>query len=381
MQAGRAVSGISTRLAALALLAASAGAPARALINLDGTRSQIFVFGSLANSYDSNIFSDSTQRGDHITSTEVGAEWKRRRGIIAVDATAKLDYLRFSQFSSEDSWNPSFDVEFEKTAGRTTGTFSLAAERTNKADSAVNLRTTSWEFPARLYLKYPVNRRLHLTSDSGFMRRTFQDNDLLENYTDYSEGLDVLITHNSRLEYITGYRIRVSRTDSTPTAYDHSVSVGATGSLLPKVQGTVRLGFQSRDGGALQASHGQATVSASLDWKPTHKFEFTAEAGRDFTTSAVGGTVDTLSGRLDGRYSLNRRFDLSTGILGGRNRFLDQGTASRSDVYAGWSFGIIFTLNDHFTAEASVHRMTNWSTLDFSDFDRTSYSLSVSTRF
>ena len=61
--------------------------PAQALINLDGQRNQLFIFGNATFGYDSNIFSEANGHGDYTVTGTVGAEIKRRAGIISDVAT------------------------------------------------------------------------------------------------------------------------------------------------------------------------------------------------------------------------------------------------------------------------------------------------------
>jgi len=214
--------------------------PARALINLDGSRNQLFVFGSVTFGYDSNIFSDSSGRDDYTVNGTVGAEIKRRAGIIPVNATATLSYSSYGSYSEENSFNPNFHVEFNKTTGRTTGAFTINAYRESRADSAVNLRTNSWNFPVGLSLKYPVNDKYYFTSQTSYLRRRYVDSTVLADYTDYSQGLDVFYVYTSKLDLVGGYRIRVSQTSIGDDSVDHWFNVGATGGLFAKLNGPVR---------------------------------------------------------------------------------------------------------------------------------------------
>lgn len=373
------------RLLWLGVLAWALGATpgSFALLNIDGARNQVFVFGNVTLGYDSNFFSDSSERGDYTITSRIGAELKRRRGIIAVNATAALDYLRFEKFDQENGWNPSFNLELNKTTGRTTGAFTLNAYRTNRSDSAVNIRTTSWNVPIGLNIKYPVNDRLYLTSSTGYLRRSYSDNRALVNYTDYSQGLDVFYVYNSRLDLVGGYRLRASRTSLHDT-YDHSLSFGATGGLLPKLNGTLRLGYQFRElsgGPGGPESFSQFTVTSALKWIPTRKLTFSLDGHRDFTTTAVGGTADTLGGSLHANYNFNRKLEFNGGIAYGRNRFLGRGALPRQDDFFSWDAGVRYTFNEHLTVSGSYTHLINWSTLSFSDFERTGYSLDLSSRF
>lgn len=365
-----------TTALAFALALGLACAPAHALLNIGGTRNQVFVFGRAGVAHDSNIFSDATEQADTTFTASAGAELTRRRGIIGVNAAVTLDYVRFERFRRESGLHPDFKLGFTKSTGRTTGELNIRAYRANRADSAVNLRTTTWNVPLDLTVRYPVNEKLYLASASGYLRRDYRENDALVDSRDYSQAIDLFYVYNSRLDLVAGYRFRQGETSLGRTR-DHSLTAGATGGLLPKVSGTVRLGYQARAmaGGADQD---QFTVSAALNWVPTRKLSFALQASRDFTLTALGDSVDTFGASLNATYAFNRRFDVETAVAYGRNRFLG---AQRTDDFFEWTLSGRYTLNEQFTVSGAYRQLRNWSTITFSDFDRALYSLDVSSRF
>jgi hypothetical protein len=348
-------------------------------LNIDGTRNQVFVFGKAAMAYDSNIFASAGGSGDYIYSAAVGVELKRRAGIIAVNATATFDYQQFAEFTDQSGWNPSFNLELNKTTGRTTGAFTLNAVRSSRADSAVNLRTETWNFPIGLNVKYPINDKFYVTSGSGYLSRTYADeNQGLRAYTDYSQAFDLFYVYTSKLDLLGGYRIRVGST-SLNTTTDHSVTVGVANGILPKVNGTIRVGYQWRTIDGTGESYSQVTSSAALTWNATRKFTASTSVSRDFTTTAVGGSVDTLSLLLRAQYQVNRKFGFEGGVGYGRNRFLTG--LPRTDTFFTWDVGVRYAWNEHFNVGGSYNYMKNWSTASLSDFERNGYSLNVSSRF
>lgn len=350
-----------------------------ALLNIDGTRNQIFVFGNASIAYDSNIFASSSQQGDYMVTASVGAELKRRAGIIAVNARATFDYQQFTEFTDLNSWNPSFFLELNKTTGRTTGSFTVNAFRSSRADSAVNLRTESWNFPIGLNVKYPINDRFYVTSGTGYLQRSYADTSSgLLTYTDISESVDIFYVYTSKLDLFGGYRIRIGQTDLGTTT-DHALTVGVANGILPKVNGTVRVGYQWRSIDASGESYSQLTSSVGLTWNATRKFNVGISISRDFTTTAVGGSVDTLSAAVKGNYQLTRRFGFDSSVGYGRNRFLSGDP--RTDTFFTWDAGASFHWNEHFQINGGYNYMKNWSTLPFSDFERSGYSLNVSSRF
>ena len=371
----------SGRLFFFALLLALPLHRASALLNFDGTRNQIFVFGSVSLGYNSNIFSDSTQRGDSNVSTEVGAEYDRLAGALAVNATAKVGYQTFSKYTSENALNPNFSIELIKGEGRTTGSFTARYFRESRSDSSVNIRTNSWNLPLDLKLRYPFSDRFYGTSETGYVSRTYNDsNPLLLDYHDYSEALDLFYVYTSKLDLVAGYRIRYSQVTAGPDTYDHWFNVGAVGSIAAKINGQVRVGYEIRDvSGGENFSHVNAL--AALNWIVTRKLTVTGQLTRDFNTIATGASVDSLVAALRANYSFTRKLEAEGGIAYGRNRFLGGLENGRRDDFFSADIGAHYKINEHFKVGASYNYMKNWSSLNFSDFDRQGFSVDISGRF
>ncbi len=366
------------------LLAGLAAAPtAPALLNIDGTRNQVFVFGGLTYGYSSNMFAQAEGPSDYTVTAQVGAELRRRAGVIAVNSTAKLDFVKYGRFSNLDTVNPNFLLELVKTTGRTTGSFTLQAYRESRSDSAVNLRTSSWNYPVGLDLRYPLNQKFYVTSHTGYVRRNFEDHDLgLVNYNDYSQAVDLFYTYTSKLDLLGGYRVRISRTSVHGRTLDHWFSFGATGALFSKMSGTIRFGYQFRDvrdAAAERFNHFNA--QASLNWPITRKLLLSLQANRDFNTIATGSTVDSTSLSTRAQYTFTHKIDLSGGFGAGRNDFLDAATTNRRDTFFSWDVGARYRLNDHFQLGAAYNYLHNWSSLANADFASHGFSVDVSGRY
>ncbi len=369
----------SLLLAAAVFLLLLAPAPVFALLNVDGTRNQIFVFGDLQLGYDSNIFAQEGGASDFITTGTVGVEWKRHAGVIAIDSKASLSYQHYDKFTQGNGWNPSFSVEFDKTTGRTTGALTVGATRSQRTDTTVNLLTTSWNIPVDLNVKYPINQRYYFTSDTGYLRRDYLNNPALSNYDEYNEGVDVFYIYTSKLDLLGGYRVRFSHSDAG-RATDQNVTFGATGGLLPKLSGIVRAGFQNR---RLEnsATYNQLSLSGQLLWTATRNFSLTGSASRDFNTTAIAGSVDSLSGRLDGTYIFTRRFQVLSGLGGGRNLFLNGIEAHRRDEFFTWDVGATYSWGEHLKITATYTYLRNWSNSSVAQFDRNGFSIDISSRY
>lgn len=355
---------------------------APALLNIDGSRNQLFVFGSVAFGYNSNVFSDSTSRADYTITTDAGVELKRRAGIIAVNATAKVDYVYYGKYSDESAVNPSFHIEFNKTTGRTTGAITVNAFRESRSDSAVNLRTSSWNFPLDLSLKYPINDKFYVTSSTSYLQRRYSDRTRLANYSDYTEGLDLFYVYTSKLDLVGGYRIRVSKTSLGNDSTDHWFNVGATGALFAKLNGSIRLGYQIRaTGGSGGERFNNANASGSLNWPVTRKLGLTGSINRDFNTIATGASVDSTSVALHASYNFTRKFEFGAGVGYGRNDFLGHNQPPRIDDFFSFDVSARYKMNEHLSLGASYVYFRNRSNLSFSEFSRQGFSFDIASRY
>ncbi len=353
----------------------------RALLNIDGARNQLFVFGSVGFVYSSNLYSEATGRGDYSVNASVGMDLKRRAGIIAVNSTFKVDYQRFGKYTHENAVNPSFLLELNKTTGRTTGAFTLSAYRETRSDSAVNLRTSSWNFPVELNLKYPVNDNLYVTSGTSSLQRRYRDTAVLSNYTDYAEAIDAFYVYTSKLDLLGGYRLRVTQTARGADSTDHWFSIGATGGLYAKLNGTLRLGYQIRTEQGSRENFSQVNALAALAWPITRKFTLSSQISRDFNTIATGASVDSSNATLRAIYAFSRKLEFASGVGYGRNLFLGRTLARRRDDVFSWDLGATYRFSEHLSLAASYSYFRNWSSSSFSDFDRQGLSFTLASRY
>ena len=370
------------RLILLASLLATGVPPAGALLNLDGTRNQIYVFGGVSYAYSNNLFAEPDGRGDYTITGQVGAEFQRHAGIISVNSIAKLDYVRYGRFTGENTINPNFSLELSKGTGRTTGSLSIHAYRETRSDSAVNLRTSSWNFPVGLNVKYPINEKFYTTSDTGYLSRTYSASQHLVNYSDFSEGVDLFYIYTSKLDLLAGYRIRLATTSIDGRSTDHWFNVGATGGLFSKMTGTLRFGYQIRDlSGSGSGQYNHFNVAGSVNWPVTRKVVLSLAVNRDFNTIATGDSVDSSSASLHANYAYSRKLEFNSTVSGGLNKFLAINTTGRRDTFFSWDAGIHYRMNEHLQMGAVYTYIKNWSSLSRADYDSQGFSLDLSSRY
>lgn len=368
--------------AALAATFFTTVSPAPALVRMNDGKDQLFLNASLTAAWDSNIFASPDGEGDFITTYGLSLDYQRRAGLIGVNATAAFDVGRFDEFDGENFANPNLRLELTKDSGRTTGSLAMGAQRESRADSAVNIRTESWNYDAALNFKYPVIERYSLSGNLGYGLRDYQDNSFLVDLETYSTAMDVFYVYTSDRDLIGGYRLRVSETSADTTFYDHAFTLGLSGKILPKLNGTARFGYQFREAaGGLSDTHQSWTSAVSATWNVNKRLTVTGQLSKDFSTTASNTSVDTFSGNVEVQYASSAKTSVTAGVGGGINEFLGALGAGREDTFFTYNVALNYTMNERFRCSLGYTYLHNWSTVATSDFERHSVSLNVTSRF
>lgn len=373
---------------AIAVCAALLTQQARALVSLNDGTDRIYVTGSVGITRDSNIFSSNGGGGDYVYSGGLSIEYTRKAGWIGVNAGVGIDISQFDKFNDEDFKNPRFTAEFTKQTGRTTGSLSLSAQRQSRADPALNTRNTSWNYNAGLNAHYPIIERYSLSGGVGYNLTKYVDNPAYVDLASYSANINLFYILSNERDLFAGYRFRYSDTSRNTQDTDHAFNLGVSGRIIPRVNGTVSVGYQVRtpndDAGA---TYGSTTASASVAYAMSKKLSLTGRVAKDFSTTASDTSIDVTTAGLDLQYSYNAKITTGASVGYGRNRFLGRGglipgtDIPREDTSFDWGARISYVYSQHLQTTLSYSYMKNWSNFSFSDFERSSWSLGASSRW
>jgi len=370
-----------------------ASSPSHALVTLNDSHDHIRVNGSFSVSRDSNIFASADNAGDFVYSTGLSASYQRRAGWIGVNASVSMGASRFGTHTTENFSNPSYSLELTKQSGRTTGSFTLSAARESRADAAVNFRTDSWNYNAGLNFKYPIKNRSTLTGGLSYSGRFYADSISLSNLATYSSNLDFIYMLPRERDLVAGYRYRYSATSRDSAYTDHSLTAGINGKLIFGLNGGIRAGVQSRipqGSAANQGTFSSWSGSGSIAYPINRKLSLGATVAKDFSTTATDSSVDSLTASLDAKYAYSRKWSLSANAGWGDSYFLgEKGRVilavnplqlgpNRHEQFVNWGANLGYARSEHFTLSLSYSWFQNWSTTSFSDFIRTTWSLSLS---
>lgn len=375
-------------------------APARALVTLNDSHDHVFVTGTMGFSQDSNVFARSGGQGDIIYSSTIVAEYTRRAGWIGVNASVAVSASHFGKIKGEDYSNPSYSMELTKQSGRTTGSFTLGGARENRADSAVNLRSSSWNYNAGLNFKYPVIERFTVSGSFGYGSRRYIDEVSLADLSTYTASADIFYMLSNERDLIAGYRYRESETSINTSSTDHAFTGGVSGRIIKGINGAVRVGYQIRTphgGKGDDSEYSAVTGSGSASYVVNRKITLSGSVGRDFSTTATDRSVSTTTAGLSTGYNYNKQWSMSGGLGWGDSRFLgDKGRivlasatpstpavlgVNRHDDYFNWNVALNYSLNEHFRASLTYSWFENWSNESNADFVRTNWGASLSSRW
>ncbi len=357
--------------------------PAHGLVSVNEGKNQLFVVGNLNIGWDSNIFASNGSDGDYIYAASVGLDFQRRAGLIGINASMYLDASQFGTYKDENFQNPRFRAEFTKQSGRTTGSLTLGAARQSRADASANLRSESWNYDAGLNIKYPVIERYSISGGLSYALLDYLDNSLLVDLQTYTANVDLFYVYSSERDLIAGYRLRYGETSASTSFYDHAFTAGISGKILPKVGGSLRVGYQLRQpNGSIEDNYHSTTAAIAATWNASKRSNLTVQAAKDFSVTSTNINIDATTLNLDLQYALNAKLSLYAGTGYGLNRFLGSAGAGREDTFFSWNAGVSYSFRgERLKAALTYAYFHNWSNVDFADFTRNTVNLNLSSRF
>ena len=160
-----------------------------------------------------------------------------------MSAGAAFNYDQFTSVKGQNTLDPDLTLTFTKGVGRTTGSWALEAQRESQPDPTVNDRPILWDYSSAFNLRYPVNDRYYLTSSTTINGSVYDNKSLFSDLSTYGENLEINYIFDSKLDLSAAYRIRTNTTDGI-TEFDQSLSVGANGTILPKLSGGLSIGYE-----------------------------------------------------------------------------------------------------------------------------------------
>lgn len=347
--------------------------PAHALFNLNQGKDLIFVSGTYTIGYDSNVFTRAAGKASTTQTASLSIDYARQAGLIAVTANLSASAGRFENTRGQNFDDPSLAIAFRKRYGRTTGALTMNVRRESQPDPDVGQRTQSWTYSSGLDLRYPVNDRYYFTNNARTSSREYTGNSVFTNLRTYQDSLAINYVYSSKLDLNAGYSFGYSDGSSKTKSYDQAFTFGATGSILPKLSGTVRMGVQQRtrdsraDG---REKFDSFTSGTTLRWLFSRKLSFNFEFNDDYNTSATDISVNRTTAGLHASFSLSSKYAGSAGFSYSKSDFLGQAGDGRRDELLQFDASIGVALTTRIRTTFAYDYSINYSTLAAADYDR-----------
>src|SRR5258708_7811656 len=358
------------------------------LLSFNDGRDRVFVNASYGISYDSDIFSSKGGAGDFVQNFGAGIEYIRKAGMIGVNSSLSWNFGKFSKFTAQNFADPNFSAKFTKGEGRPIGSLGLQLSRQSRSDTTLNARTESWNYGLDLALKYPINERFYLTTDSAFNLTKYVSSNAssqpLADLTSYSQGAELFYVYNSKLDLFTAYRYRSSSTSQKETAQDHAISGGLTGGIIPKLSGSINIGYQHRQSNSPtdgSTAFDSLFGSIGLAYTASKKLTLDFQATEDFSTTASNVSIDSRSATVHVNYVFTRKFSVNGGATYSDTRFLGLAGQGRHDHGYQLDAGVSYTLTPHIHLNASYNFTRNYSNLEFANYAKRGFTFNVGARY
>jgi hypothetical protein len=371
------------RLFVLLLAAGATALPARALLTFDSGKDQVIVTGIYSFGYDSNIFASQTAHGSITQAFSASATYTRRAGIISVSASTGIGFTWYAGAGGQNFYVPNLSVTFAKGIGRTTGSLSFSAAKSDVPDPIANNRAIAWTYSSTLDLRYPVIERYYLTNSTGISGTYYTNQAIFSNLISYSDQFAINYTYDSKLDLNGSYRFDIGDTPGIHSV-DQGVLVGANGTmpLLPKVTGTIDAGYEVRSNSYLagqgpNGDFGNWTSDLALNWRYSRGLGFTFSGSKDLSVSSTDITTDTtsISGIAD--FTLGKQLRTNIGVSYVGTDFLGPDSLGRRDMLWEFPVNLGTALTTHIRVNLAYAYMINTSTLSDSSFTRETVTLSL----
>ena len=374
----------------LLLLWAVATPSAHALLNFNDGTDLVFVTGTYSIGFDTNVFTRAVSKQSTTQSATVSIDYSRVAGVITVNADVSASAGTFGNIRGQDFADPTFSLAFRKRYGRTTGTLALSTRRESQPDPDAGQRTHDAFYSSNLDVRYPVNDRYYLTNAVGYSWKAYLNQPAFSNLAMLNDSMAVNYVFDSKLDLNAGYAFNLSNTSKDSRAFDQSLLFGASGSILPKLSGTISMGLEQRISDSRIGGHEKFTSftsGSSVKWLFSRRISFNGQLSDDFSTTSTDINVNRLSGGLNGTASLSTRYICSTGVTGtisnylGKAGYITGTTKNRRDYLFQFDASIGVAITTHIRTTLAYLYMLNTSNDSSASFTRQLVTLTIAATY
>ncbi len=352
-----------------------------------GDSADLFINGSTAIRWDDNLALDeNNELDDFVFQLKPGLELVFGNGETAGNFSIlyQYDILRYSSEDAFDTENNILVANGSYEGAKFTGTANFAFIESETNTSSINLPgqlipqevTTlnlNGEYEISPKTSVGVGIQYVDTSYVGFATNLIPDRDTL------SIPVDVYFASSPKLALSAGYRYRTTDIERGNDPDDHFFNVGVRGEMTPKLNGQIRVGYQSRNYSVGSRDDENAlSVVGDMVWEATPKTQVSVRLNRDFNVGGAGETLRNTGFMANAQYAYSEIWYFTGNFWFDRNEYV--GT-TREDDMVGLGVGLVYVPNDYVRVTSGLSFKDNDSNNPGSSYSQSQLSVSASLRY
>ena len=372
-----------------------------------GDSVDVFFNGSSSLEWQSNVFSDESDAVDDFKLTlSPGFEVNVGRGLSNVDLSiiTRYDIVRFDEVTDLD--NELFHIKavgsYAGSRLSVNGLVSYDENQSNGADGNDNQKgklSASETTAANLNGEYTLSPKFSFGAGVNYNHREYAEGSSADRDT-YTIPLDIFYELTPKVDLSIGYTYtstEVSRTLSGVNGVDgydkeqHFVNVGARGDLLPKLNGSFKIGFNTmdsddpitRDGNGPEGrsdrdSSSSLGLDASFTYLATAKVSTNLNLNRNFDVAGQGESTEATRVDLSANYSINTRFTATANLGYTLREYVD---TKREDDNYRTGLSLSYVPNEYWRFSTGYNYTENDSNSDGQSYEAHVINVSASLRY
>jgi hypothetical protein len=357
------------------------GPSTQALVNLGEGEITLSAAGSVY--YDSEIRARDTGQEDMVLSLRTGITYSRPSKAFDFSTTLGITAQRYLDFDEFDQENFFFDLSFsprqEIRTSRLAISGSIILDSETRSDEELGEIITTRTYGVTAGLLYDPNRSYNLRLTASATRED-PDSDRYNEQDRLSLGLtgEIPINETAFAELGASYnKIESDQTSAAANSDTYILFAGLDGQLLPKLNGSIRAGLQTRETSGL-GDDTTPYAAGALTWTIDETSSLNLTLSRSVGTTFDDRASEMTTARLGARRQLNRRLSGSVGLEYRKDDFQATGPGSRSDEENGVFAGLYYDLTRNTNLSFDVRYIDQSSDDPEFDFERWRIGVSAS---
>jgi hypothetical protein len=369
----------STRLALLATLSSTPAfaAPFLAI----GDNAELYLTASTVARYEDNLSlaTDALKQSDMIYEFTPGFELNYgKKGNFNARLNVFENFVRYTDFSSlnNELFNALFSSTYtgSKLSVDAKAGFQQLNQNTRAVAGSIVVRRDITT--ANIHSEYALTEKTKFGVGYDHDQTAYRSAALTDNQA-YTIPVNYYYAISPKVDLSAGFRYRQTNVDGTlQDTKDLNYNVGARGEFTAKLSGNFDVGYTMRNKTTLSDDSLMA-VNSGLSYEYSPKTQFTLDLRKDFDTSAIGASQQTVSIKLGAKTKLNEALAVSSSLMYERINF----EGGRDDDFYSASLGLDYTVNKHVSLLAAYQYQNNSSNVAVAEFAANVISVSANFRY